>query len=68
MGDFSIVWLKQLKGLCVFCGDQTGVGVVGFHHADPIGPVCDSCMLERERILGELLEEGKGSQGNGGAN
>ncbi len=67
MSDFSIVWLKQRKGPCIFCGDQTGVGAVGFHHGDPIGPVCDSCMLERERLLGELLRKVR-AQGNGGAN
>lgn len=26
MGDFSIVRLKEQKGPCVLCGDETGVG------------------------------------------
>ena len=67
MSDVSIVWLKQPKGPCVLCGDETGVGAVGYHHADPIGPVCDSCMLEQERVLGELLRKVR-AQSNSGAN
>ena len=55
MSDFAIVWLKQEKGPCVLCGDETGVGAVGWHQSNPIGPVCDACMLDRERILGVLL-------------
>ena len=55
MSDFSIVWLKQEKGPCVLCGDETGVGAVGWHQENPIGPVCDACMLDRERTLGALL-------------
>ena len=55
MSDFSIVWLEQVVGPCVLCGDDTGVGAVGWHQADPIGAVCDSCMLDQERILGALL-------------
>ncbi len=67
MSDYSIIWLKQLKGPCVFCGDETGVGAVGYHLADPLGPVCDACMLERERALGILLRKAR-TQGNGGTN
>ncbi len=68
MSDFSIVWLKQPRGPCVLCGAETGVGAVGWRHqGDPIGPVCDSCMLKRERILGDLLRKAR-AQGNGGSN
>lgn len=67
MSDFSVVWLKQLMGPCVLCGVKTGVGAVGWHQADPIGPVCDTCMLERERTLGDLLRMAR-AQGNGGGN
>ena len=56
MSDFSIVWPKQEKGPCVLCGDETGVGAVGWRHqGDPVGPVCDGCMVDRERTLGALL-------------
>ena len=68
MSDFSIVWLKEQKGPCVLCGDETGVGAVGWRHqGDPVGPVCDRCMLDRERILGELLRRAR-AQGNGDTN
>jgi hypothetical protein len=67
MSDFSIVWLKEQKGPCVLCGGETCVGAAGWHQADPIGPVCDSCMLDRERILGALLRKAR-AQGNGGTN
>ncbi len=68
MGDFSIVWLKQPKGPCVLCGAETGVGAVGWRHqGDPVGPVCDSCMLGREETLGDLLRLAR-AQGNGGTN
>ncbi len=67
MSDYCIVWLKEQKGSCVLCGGETGVGAVGFHDADPIGPVCDSCMLEQERSLGDLLRTVR-AQGNGGTN
>ena len=68
MSNYVIVWLNQPRGPCVLCGDETGVGAVGRRHeGDPIGPVCDSCMLDRERLLGELLRKAR-AQGNGGAN
>lgn len=67
MSDLSIVWLKESKGSCVFCGDETGVGAVGWRHqGDPIGPVCDTCMLDREETLGGLLKLVR-AQGNGGS-
>ncbi len=55
MSDFCIVWLKLQDGPCVFCGAEIGVGAVGWHQAEPIGPVCTACMLHRERILGDIL-------------
>ncbi len=59
MGDFAIVWLEQDKGPCVFCEDKTGVGAVGWHQAEPVGTVCDACMLERENILGVELKKAR---------
>ena len=57
MSDFSIVWAEASKGPCVLCGTETGVGAVGWRHqGDPVGPVCDSCMLDREVVLGDLLK------------
>ncbi len=68
MGDFSIVWLKQQSGPCVLCGAEIGVGAVGWRHeGDPVGPVCDACMLNREETLGDLLKLVR-AQGNGGTN
>lgn len=68
MSDFSIVWLKEPKGPCVLCGAETGVGAVGWRHqGEPIGPVCDSCMRDREETLGGLLRLAR-AQGNGGTN
>ncbi len=55
MSEYCIVWLKRKRGPCVLCGADTGVGAVGWHQADPIGPVCTACMLEREKILGDVL-------------
>ena len=67
MSDFSIVWLKEQKGPCVVCGAETGVGAVGWRHqGGPVGPVCESCMLEREETVGDLLRMAR-AQGNGGA-
>ena len=43
-------------------------GVVGWRHdGDPVGPVCDTCMSEREETLGDLLKIVR-AQGNGGTN
>ncbi len=67
MSDVSIVWLKEKQGPCVLCGNQTGAGLVGWHQGDPVGPVCDTCMVERERTLGALLRKAR-AQGNGGRN
>ena len=58
-GGVSIVWLKDKKGPCVLCGGETDVGAVGWHQRDPIGPVCDACMLEREGFLGALLRKAR---------
>ncbi len=56
MSDFSIVWLKQKKGPCILCGNDTGVGAVGWRHkGDQVGPVCDDCMLDRDNTLGDVL-------------
>ena len=63
MNDFAIVWLKQEKGPCVLCGAETGVGAVGWHLVDPIGPVCVACMLDREEVLGRVLQKAR-AQGN----
>ena len=67
MPDFSIVWLKQEKGPCVLCGADTGVGAAGWYEGDPSGPVCDACMLDREEVLGVILQKAR-AQGNGGTN
>ncbi|MCP3963405.1 MAG: hypothetical protein GY719_36680 [bacterium] len=55
MSDLAVVWLKEQKGPCVFCGDETTVGAVGWHLEDPVGVACDDCMVDRQRILGDLL-------------
>ncbi len=57
MSDFCIVWLKREEGQgpCVLCDAEIGVGAVGWHQAEPFGPVCTACLLDRERILGDLL-------------
>ena len=55
LGDFCIEWLHSGAGPCVLCEEETGTGPVGWHKADPVGPVCDRCMIDRERGLGALL-------------
>lgn len=55
MSDLCIIYLKKKRGPCVFCGAETGVGAVGWHDANPFGPVCTACMLEQEKLLGEAL-------------
>ncbi len=51
MSDFCIIFLKKKRGPCVLCGAETGVGAVGWHDANPFGPVCTACMLEQESSL-----------------
>ena len=53
--DFSIEWIEREMGLCVLCSDETGVGPVGWHKGNPIGPVCDRCLGDAERGLGALM-------------
>ncbi len=55
MNDYAIVWSTEDPGPCVLCGGATTTGAVGWHQADPPGPVCEECLLDGERILGELL-------------
>lgn len=51
LGSFCVEWLHQGAGLCVLCENETGT----WHKVDPVGPVCDRCMIDRERGLGALM-------------
>ena len=53
----SIEWLDLAPCcvLCVLCNKEVGSGPVGFSKADPVGPVCDDCMLNLHPELGMLL-------------
>ncbi len=52
----SIEWLNaDPERFCVLCKKEVGSGPVGFSKADPVGPVCDDCMLELHPELGMLL-------------
>ena len=53
--DFSIAWLDRPMGRCVLCSGEIGVGPVGWHEGNPIGPVCDECLIDAERGLGAVL-------------
>ena len=55
LGSFSVEWIDRNAGPCVFCNQDTGTGPVGWHKADPAGPVCDHCMIEAARGLGALM-------------
>ena len=55
LGDFCIRWVDQEVGPCVLCGGETGAGPVGWHQGNPIGVVCDECLLHAERGLGAAL-------------
>ncbi len=67
MSDVCIAWFKEKQGPCVLCGDETVAGLVGWNQGEPVGPVCDTCMVDQERILGALLRKAR-AQGNGGTN
>ena len=58
-GDYSIRWFEEEMGPCVLCGDETGLGAVGWHRGDPTGPVCDACLADREPSLGAVVEAKK---------
>ena len=53
--DFCIEWRSESAGPCVLCDSATGTGPVGWHKTDPIGPVCDTCMISAYRSLGAVL-------------
>ena len=55
MGDYAITWHPEEPDPCVLCGKPIEAGAVGWHLEDPPGPVCDDCLLDGERILGEYL-------------
>jgi len=67
MSDVSIVSLKKKPGPCVFCGYETDSGIVGWHQAHPVGPVCDACLLDQEKELGVFLKKAR-ARGNGRSN
>ena len=52
----SIEWIEADSApSCVLCQKEVGSGPVGFSKADPVGPVCDDCMLNLHPELGMLL-------------
>ena len=55
LNDFNVEWLEQEMGPCVLRRGETGIGPVGWHKGNPIGPVCDSCMIDQDRGLGAML-------------
>lgn len=55
LGPYSVQWLETDPGPCAVCGREVGWGPVGFKMDDPLGPVCDTCLLELNTELGMLL-------------
>lgn len=56
ISDFCIVWLERPISRCVLCSGEIGFGPVAWHRGNPIGPVCDECIIDAERGLGAVLQ------------
>lgn len=53
--EYCIEWQSETDGPCVCCEGVTGTGPVGWHKTEPVGPVCDECMIRECRSLGAVL-------------
>ncbi len=54
MGNPSPLHPEADLGPCA-CGLEIGSGPVGFRLDEPVGPVCDGCLLELNRDIGMLM-------------
>ena len=56
--DYCIVWLEREPNACVLCRGEVGQGPVGWYRGNPIGPICDTCLIDNAPGLGRLVLTG----------